>query len=153
MMAHLHKKPQKFQQHHHHHHQNSSIIIIIKPASSSIFHRSRDIDKLVSFFHISNRSDSLGNFTISRFYQGHKKKATKDGTIGNATGAILRGGTAAGFRVEIAIRVRYKLIFFKTKRRQIVVEADFEFNGKGIERGGGRRERRLNEEEVGGKGD
>ncbi|CAN1143190.1 Protein NDR1, partial [Linum perenne] len=107
----------------------------------------------VSFFHISNRSDSLGNFTISRFYQGHKKKATKDGTIGNATEAILRGGTAAGFRVEIAIRVRYKLIFFKTKRRQIVVEADFEFNGKGIERGGGRRERRLNEEEVGGKGD
>ncbi|CAN1147847.1 hypothetical protein LINPERHAP1_LOCUS4664 [Linum perenne] len=81
------------------------------------------------------------------------QEGTKDGTIGNATGAILRGGTAAGSRVEIAIRVRYKLIFFKTKRRQIVVEADFEFNGKGIERGGGWRERRLNEEEVGGKGD
>ncbi|CAN1156890.1 Protein NDR1 [Linum perenne] len=107
----------------------------------------------VSYFHISNRSDSLGNFTISKFYQGHQKKATKDGTIGNATGAILRGGTAAGFRVEIATRVRYKLIFFKTKRRQIIVEADFEFYGKGIERGGGRREMRLNEEEVGGKGD
>ncbi|CAN1792005.1 Protein NDR1 [Linum perenne] len=94
----------------------------------------------------------MGNLTISRFYQVHKKKATKDGTIGNATGAILRGGTAAGFRVEIEIRVRYKLIFFKTKRRQIVVEADFEFNGKGIERGGGRRERRLKRRRSEGKG-
>ncbi|CAN1147008.1 Protein NDR1 [Linum perenne] len=81
----------------------------------------------VSFFHGSNRSDSLGNFTIPGFYQGHKKKATKGGTIGTS----LRGGTAGGFRVEMETRVRYKLIFFKTKRHRIDVGADFEVNGEG----------------------
>ncbi|CAN1187019.1 Protein NDR1, partial [Linum perenne] len=37
----------------------------------------------VSFFHVSNRSDSLGNYTIPGFFHGHQKKATKGWTIDN----------------------------------------------------------------------
>ncbi|CAN0899917.1 Protein NDR1 [Linum grandiflorum] len=82
----------------------------------------------VSFFRASNRSNPLGNFTIPGFYQGHQKKATKSGVIVNATGEILR---TTDFRVEIATRVRYKLIFFKTKRHGIAVGSDFQVNDDG----------------------
>ncbi|CAL1372855.1 unnamed protein product [Linum trigynum] len=95
----------------------------------------------VSFYSLdggNNKSIPLGNFTIPPFYQGHQKKATKSGSLNGTTGAaaILRRGNDSSsaprsFRVDIATRVRYKIIFFKTKRHRIAVGADFQVNDQG----------------------
>ncbi|CAK7338362.1 unnamed protein product [Dovyalis caffra] len=87
----------------------------------------------VTFFDSPNRSHVLGNFTIPKFYQGHKKKATKSGTVstidrGVVSRAVPANATAL-FRVDLATSVRYKILMFKTKRHKIRVGADVEVNG------------------------
>ncbi|CAN1289738.1 Protein NDR1, partial [Linum perenne] len=95
-----------------------------------------------SFASIKESRPSRGSTKVTR-------RSTKGGKNGNATRAILWCGTTARFQVKIEIQVRYKLIFFKTKSHQIAAGADFEVNGEGIGRGGGRRQRGSNEEAAG----
>ncbi|KAL3612602.1 hypothetical protein D5086_003622 [Populus alba] len=88
----------------------------------------------VTFFDSRNRSHFIGNSTIPKFYQGHKKKATKNSTISNfdrkvVVQAIPVNGSTTFFRVDLATSVRYKILMFKTKRDKIRVGLDFEVNG------------------------
>ncbi|KAF9672950.1 hypothetical protein SADUNF_Sadunf11G0097600 [Salix dunnii] len=84
----------------------------------------------VTFFDSPNRSRSIGSSTITKFYQGHKKRATKNGTIANIDRDELPGnGSTAFFWVDLATSVRYKILMFKTKRHKIRVGAQFAVNG------------------------
>ncbi|XP_010545550.1 PREDICTED: protein NDR1-like [Tarenaya hassleriana] len=92
-------------------------------------------DVRLSFFNSSSRTHFLGNYTIPRFYQGHKKKAKKWGKIQPldkeaVLRAVLPNGSAV-FRVDLDTEVRYKIVFWKTKRHKIQVGADVEVNDQG----------------------
>ncbi|CAL9221633.1 unnamed protein product [Arabidopsis halleri] len=78
----------------------------------------------------------VANYTVPKFYQGHKKKAKKWGQVkplNNQTvlRAVLPNGSAV-FRLDLKTRVRFKIIFWKTKRYGIEVGADVEVNGDGV---------------------
>ncbi|KAG5235648.1 NON RACE-SPECIFIC DISEASE RESISTANCE family protein [Salix suchowensis] len=65
---------------------------------------------------------------------GHKKKATKNGTIPDisrdeVSRAAIGNGSMAVFWVDLATSVRYKILMFKTKRHKIRVGASVEVNG------------------------
>ncbi|KAJ4869540.1 Protein NDR1 [Raphanus sativus] len=84
----------------------------------------------------SNTNSSVANYTVPRFYQGHKKKAKKWGQtlpVNNQTvsRAVLSNGSAV-FRMDLKTQVRFKIIFWKTKRYGIEVGADVEVNGDGV---------------------
>ncbi|KAF9666935.1 hypothetical protein SADUNF_Sadunf16G0280400 [Salix dunnii] len=91
----------------------------------------------VTFFDSSNRSHSIGNFVVPKFYQGHKKNARKNFTISDinrelviqAIQAIPVNRSTAFFRVDLATSVRYKILMFKTKRDKIKVGVNIEVNG------------------------
>ncbi|KAJ6770554.1 LATE EMBRYOGENESIS ABUNDANT (LEA) HYDROXYPROLINE-RICH GLYCOPROTEIN FAMILY-RELATED [Salix purpurea] len=86
----------------------------------------------VTFFDSPNRSHSIGSSTITKFYQGHKKKATKNGTTNISRDEVSRAAPGNGstvFWVDLATSVRYKILMFKTKRHRIRVGARFEVNG------------------------
>ncbi|KAJ4897749.1 Protein NDR1 [Raphanus sativus] len=83
----------------------------------------------------STNSSSLVNYTVPRFYQGHKKKAKKWGqtvSLNNQTvlRAVLPNGSAF-FRMDLKTRVRFKIVFWKTKRYGVEVGADVEVNADG----------------------
>lgn len=78
----------------------------------------------------------VANYTVPKFYQGHKKKAKKPGHVlplNNQTvlRAVLPNGSAV-FRLDLKTQVRFKIIFWKTKRYGIEVGADVEVNGDGV---------------------
>ncbi|KAJ6376518.1 hypothetical protein OIU76_025633 [Salix suchowensis] len=82
----------------------------------------------VTVFDSPNRSHLIGSSTITKFYQGHKKKATKNGTIPDisrdeVSRAAIGNGSKAVFWVDLATSVRYKILMFKTKRHKIRVGA------------------------------
>ncbi|KAL1197355.1 Protein NDR1 [Cardamine amara subsp. amara] len=85
---------------------------------------------------ISNTNNTtIANYTVPKFYQGHKKKAKKPGQVlplNNQTvlRAVLPNGSAV-FRMDLKTQVRFKIIFWKTKRERIEVGADVEVNGNG----------------------
>uniref|UniRef100_A0A2P2MZ88 Uncharacterized protein MANES_03G123200 n=1 Tax=Rhizophora mucronata TaxID=61149 RepID=A0A2P2MZ88_RHIMU len=93
----------------------------------------------VTFFDSPNRSHSIGNYTIPKFYQGHKKKATKPGqfqTSGLDRQAVVHEISVkrwAVFRVDMATSVRYKILLWKTKRHTIKVGADVHVNNQGTQ--------------------
>ncbi|XP_021755852.1 protein NDR1-like [Chenopodium quinoa] len=60
----------------------------------------------------------LGNDTITPFYQGHGKRTHRVRTI-DAGGVRWENATATTsfFRVELNTTVRFKIVFWKTKRR------------------------------------
>ncbi|OAY55046.1 protein NDR1 [Manihot esculenta] len=108
----------------------------------------------VTFFDNPNKNHSIGNFTIQKFYQGHKKKATKGGDF-NASGldveAISRAisNGSAIFRVDIATAVRYKIMAWKTKRHRITVGADVNINDQGTQVNPDKRIKLSNAEMIG----
>ncbi|CAA0383110.1 Protein NDR1 [Arabidopsis thaliana] len=78
----------------------------------------------------------VGNYTVPKFYQGHKKKAKKWGQVkplNNQTvlRAVLPNGSAV-FRLDLKTQVRFKIVFWKTKRYGVEVGADVEVNGDGV---------------------
>lgn len=91
----------------------------------------------VTFHDNPNRSLShlMGDYTILGFYQGHQKKAKKGGSVElNRTllsRAVFPNGSAV-FRVDMATRVRFKILFWKTKKYSLVREASVEVNDQGI---------------------
>ncbi|ESQ47819.1 hypothetical protein EUTSA_v10021500mg [Eutrema salsugineum] len=95
-------------------------------------------DVQVSLFNTNtttNSSSLLANSTVRKFYQGHKKKAKKWGQalpFNNQTvlRAVLPNGSAV-FRMDLKTQVRFKIMFWKTKRYGIEVGADVEVNGNG----------------------
>lgn len=85
---------------------------------------------------ISNTNNTtISNYTVPKFYQGHKKKAKKWAQVlplNNQTvlRAVLPNGSAV-FRLDLKTRVRFKVLFWKTKRHGIEVGADVEVNSEG----------------------
>ncbi|KAG7578025.1 hypothetical protein ISN45_Aa03g022540 [Arabidopsis thaliana x Arabidopsis arenosa] len=79
----------------------------------------------------------VANYTVPKFYQGHKKKAKKWGQVkplNNQTvlRAVLPNGSAV-FRLDLKTQVRFKIVFWKTKwYRRLEVGADVEVNGDGV---------------------
>ncbi|KAE8681039.1 trafficking protein particle complex subunit 3-like [Hibiscus syriacus] len=89
----------------------------------------------VTVFDYSNRSHVIGNVLVPAFYQGHKKNAKKDGTgTANTTvalQAVADNGTGV-FRVDLSTSVKFKIMFWYTKRHRIRVGADVTVNASGI---------------------
>ncbi|KAJ9153717.1 hypothetical protein P3X46_027130 [Hevea brasiliensis] len=90
----------------------------------------------VTFFDSPNKTHFIGNFTIPNFYQGHKKKATKNGSF-NARGldweavSLAVSNGSAVFRVDMATSVRYKIMAWQTKRHRILVGANVIISNQG----------------------
>lgn len=84
------------------------------------------INVSVSFFNDLNNS-VVGQGSIPRFYQGYQKKATKNLTVHpfgvNWTDVAARNESAV-FRVELQTQVRFKIVFWTTKRRRLAVRAN-----------------------------
>ncbi|KAL3636804.1 hypothetical protein CASFOL_019103 [Castilleja foliolosa] len=80
----------------------------------------------------------IANYTVTGFYQGHGKKATRKNLAVDggavpweaAVNAVLNGSTV-DFRVDLATRVRYKIMFWNTKRERVVVHGDVEVDSSG----------------------
>ncbi|CAH2053203.1 unnamed protein product [Thlaspi arvense] len=91
-------------------------------------------DVHLSFSNTTNTS--IANYTVSRFYQGLKKKAKKWGQVlplnkHRVLRAVLPNGSAV-FRLGLKTQVRFKIAFWKTKRYGIEVGADVEVNRDGV---------------------
>ncbi|KAL4566832.1 hypothetical protein LXL04_030957 [Taraxacum kok-saghyz] len=75
----------------------------------------------------------ISNYTLKGFYQGHQKKARRKNwtdTYGVPWDVALNGGPAV-FRVDLVTAVRFKILFWKTKRHGLRVGADFEVSDRG----------------------
>ncbi|GKV14350.1 hypothetical protein SLEP1_g25246 [Rubroshorea leprosula] len=82
----------------------------------------------------SQSSQLLGDTTIQRFYQGHKKTAKKPGHVDYNMTVVNQGiftnGTAF-FRIDLVTAVRFKIMFWRTKRHKIMVGAKVVVDGNG----------------------
>lgn len=69
------------------------------------------------FFNV-NTTRSIGNATVDRFYQGHEKKAKKPGSLigGNLTATV---DGKVYLRVDFVTAVKYKILFWYTKRDRL----------------------------------
>jgi hypothetical protein len=88
----------------------------------------------LTFYDNPNRSHVMGNHTIPGFYQGHKKKAKKDGALEVNTTLVTKAAYPNGtayFRVDLATAVRFKIMAWKTKRHKLMVGADVEVTDQG----------------------
>ncbi|XP_050369570.1 protein NDR1-like [Argentina anserina] len=88
-------------------------------------------------FSVPNNTKPVGNANVTKFYQGHKKKATKKVDLGSdklnwtaVSGSVNATGWSH-FRVDLVTRVRFKIIFWRTKRHNLKVGADFVVNASG----------------------
>ncbi|KNA16378.1 hypothetical protein SOVF_089620 [Spinacia oleracea] len=88
----------------------------------------------LTFYYKPNLSFvTLGNATFNPFYQGHGKNTHRISVI-DARGVKWENATAtmAEFRVEMNTSVRFKIIFWKTKRHRLDLHADLLVNEQGI---------------------
>ncbi|PRQ31640.1 putative Late embryogenesis abundant protein, LEA-14 [Rosa chinensis] len=88
-------------------------------------------------FSLPNTSKPVGNASIPKFYQGHKKRALKKVDLGSdklnwtaVSGSVYPNGSTY-FRVDLETKVRFKIIFWRTKRHKLKVGADVEVNASG----------------------
>ncbi|GAB4846195.1 hypothetical protein Ancab_025193 [Ancistrocladus abbreviatus] len=92
----------------------------------------------LTFYYKPNLTFPLANYTFSGFRQGHQKHAQRVGTVeaggsnwqGLASSAVKVNGTAV-FKVDLKTAVRYKIIFWKTKRHKLALGADLQVNAEG----------------------
>ncbi|XVF03974.1 hypothetical protein REPUB_Repub05bG0040300 [Reevesia pubescens] len=89
----------------------------------------------VTVYDFPNKSHVLGNVSVPGFYQGHKKKATKHGqgtaNTSVALRAVFENGTGI-LRVDMTTSVKFKIIFWYTKKHKIRVGADVVVNASGV---------------------
>nr|XP_043608064.1 protein NDR1-like [Erigeron canadensis] len=71
----------------------------------------------------------ISNYTIPGFYQGHKKHTRRKNWT-DTHGLLPLDGMAI-FRVDLMTGIRFKILFWKTKKHRINVGADFEVSDKG----------------------
>ncbi|CAI9088492.1 OLC1v1022828C1 [Oldenlandia corymbosa var. corymbosa] len=94
-------------------------------------------DVNITFFYGLNTSLPVANYTVQRFYQGHGKKARRNAVVEThgvpwaAAYANVSNGSTVTFRVGLVTRVRYKILFWFTKRHGLVVGANVDVNGSG----------------------
>ncbi|MED6191608.1 hypothetical protein PIB30_001887 [Stylosanthes scabra] len=89
----------------------------------------------LSLFLSPNSTRLLSNSTaVAPFYQGHQKKAHKPSSasfLGNLTPPAVLDGKVY-FRVDFATAVKYKILFWYTKRYGMWGGANVEINDKGV---------------------
>ncbi|XP_019193610.1 PREDICTED: protein NDR1-like [Ipomoea nil] len=101
----------------------------------------------LSFYYGANTSVPIGNYTVPSFYQGHGKDADKLGNLTargvpwEAAFRAVSNGSKPVFRMDLYTRVRYKIVFWYTKRHNFMVEnTTVEVNNSG--KNSGTRQRR-----------
>ncbi|KAI8552747.1 hypothetical protein RHMOL_Rhmol06G0291100 [Rhododendron molle] len=93
---------------------------------------------LTFYYKESNQTySSVANQTFVGFYQGHKKKARRSGTVeatgvpwGEVFGAVSTGSMPV-FRVGLVTSFRFKVLSRKTKEHELAVGADVAVNDSG----------------------
>ncbi|XWS51933.1 hypothetical protein CRYUN_Cryun11dG0024400 [Craigia yunnanensis] len=89
----------------------------------------------VTVYDFPNKSHILGHVWMPGFYQGHKKNAKKSGqgtaNTKVALQAVYENGTGV-FRVDMATAVKFKIMFWYTKKHKIRVGADVVVNASGV---------------------
>lgn len=93
----------------------------------------------LTFSYIQNNSTlPIANYTLREFYQGHEKKAHRKEMVSNISGmpweaAIneVSNGSTVIFRVDLATRVKFKIMFWYTKRKSLVVGGEVAVDGSG----------------------
>ncbi|KAM2000445.1 hypothetical protein COP2_007736 [Malus domestica] len=79
----------------------------------------------------------VATYAVPQFYQGHKKTATKKVVVGpqglnwTAVSSGVYPNGSAIFRVDLATEVRFKIMFWRTKRHRLNVGADVLVNDSG----------------------
>ncbi|KAL8166932.1 hypothetical protein V2J09_008431 [Rumex salicifolius] len=92
----------------------------------------------LKFSYAPNLRFPVANATFPAFYQGHEHSAQRplavEATSGNwmtaAAEAVGVNGSAV-FRVDLTTAVRYKVVFWKMKRKRLVLGAELAVNGQG----------------------
>ncbi|XP_059443842.1 protein NDR1-like [Corylus avellana] len=88
----------------------------------------------LTFYDNPNRSRLLGNFTIPGFRQGQNKKAKRIETLqvntSLATARVSPNGSAV-FRVDMATKLRFRIMFWKTKRHNLILSTSVEVDEHG----------------------
>lgn len=91
----------------------------------------------LTFFYGPNTSFPIANYTVPGFYQGHGKQARRKSVVeahGQPWDAAFKNvsnGTVSIFRVGLSTKLRFKIIFWHTKRHNLVVGANVEVNNSG----------------------
>ncbi|KAL2523668.1 Protein NDR1 [Abeliophyllum distichum] len=91
----------------------------------------------LTFFYGPNTSLPIANYTVPGFYQGHGKKARKKlvveahGLPWESAFNNVSYGPMSIFRVGLSTKVRFRIVFWYTKRHNLVVEANVEVNESG----------------------
>ncbi|CAO2835960.1 unnamed protein product [Amaranthus hypochondriacus] len=91
-----------------------------------------DILNLTFYYKPNQTLISLGNASFPAFYQGHEKKTHRISSIdGKRVKWENDTATMAEFRVELNTSVRFKIVFWKTKRHRLDLRADLLINEEG----------------------
>ncbi|WKA12399.1 hypothetical protein VitviT2T_029784 [Vitis vinifera] len=113
----------------------------------------------LTFYYGFTPNFSVGNLTVPAFYQGHKKNARRRMLV--QTPSVpwpeARTNGTVWFRMDLQTKVRFKILFWNTKREKISVSAPVEVNAtdgkkihkKGIKLKSGAPERWRNRAPVG----
>ncbi|XP_010240945.1 PREDICTED: protein NDR1-like [Nelumbo nucifera] len=93
--------------------------------------------RIALYYNAVNGTVAVGNTSIPAFYQGHNKKATKQGTVktegvpwNNAQKNVSANGEVE-FRVDLATAVRFKIVWWKTKRHRMNISGRVQVNRDG----------------------
>ncbi|KAL9232377.1 hypothetical protein vseg_007496 [Gypsophila vaccaria] len=120
------------------------VFTLQKPANNNTIHydlklKNRNFNKgiyydalnLTFYYKPSIQSFLIGNVTIEPFYQGYGKSTHRVGDFDPKGVKLENVDSGTIFSVELATKVRYKSPLWKTKRHNLVVEADLKVNGQG----------------------
>ncbi|KAL2331577.1 hypothetical protein Fmac_019158 [Flemingia macrophylla] len=113
-----------------HTHTNTTIFFTLKLVNNNKVNGIQYDDVSLSFSHFTslNATRSLGNATVGGFYQGYHKGALKQGYLaatGNLTAPVNAG---VYYRVDFKTAVKYKNLFWYTKRHRLWGGANVEID-------------------------
>ncbi|XP_042028387.1 protein NDR1-like [Salvia splendens] len=80
---------------------------------------------------------AVGDYAWPGFHQGHKKSTRRRALVGAAgvpwaeARDAVAGGEGVGFRVRVATRVKFKIMFWYTKRHRLEVAGDVQVDATG----------------------
>ncbi|KAF8023879.1 hypothetical protein BT93_F1155 [Corymbia citriodora subsp. variegata] len=92
----------------------------------------------LTVYYYSDVNQSKWNKTIPGFYQGHQKTAKKNASVAtsgvNWTDVVVKNESLV-FRVDLATKVRFKIMFWKTKRHRLMVGGNVTLTAQGAKNG------------------
>ncbi|CAJ1956788.1 unnamed protein product [Sphenostylis stenocarpa] len=79
-----------------------------------------------------NATRPLANATVEGFYQGHKKNALKHGSLNGGRNLTTAVAGKVVYRVDFTTSVKYKIVWWYTKRHPLWGGANVEMNDSGL---------------------